>query len=265
MERHDTQGRATGRWASLASLSFTTRAIERVMNRSGNLPGFLVVHARYGSGKSMALTYCQNKNEGFLLTCKSHFSKKAFCLALLKEMDIKPARTVSEMMDQVGEELDKSGRPLLLDDVHRITSSSVLGLILDIHQSARTTIVMAGDERFPALLRRHDEQLYSRVLVFQGIPPVSAEDARRLAAFYCVEREGRVIEVGDDLLGYFRKETKGNARLICVNLDDVRAHCQRHGLRKIGLEDWQEHKRGVFTGDAPAPEGAAEPRLKAVS
>jgi len=258
MERHD---KAAGRWAALASLNLTARAIERGMNRSANLPGMIVVHARYGSGKSMALTYCQNKYEGFLLTCKSHFSKKAFCLQLLKEMDIKPARTVSEMMDQVGEELDKSGRPLLLDDVHRITSSSVLGLILDIHQSARTTIVMAGDDRFPALLRRYDEQLYSRVLVFEGIPPVSAEDARRLARFYCVDREGRLIEAGDDLLGFFRKETRGNARLLCINLDHVREHCQRQGLKKIGLDEWD--KRGAYTGEAPAVE--PEPRLKVVS
>lgn len=259
------EAKSTGRWAPLSSLIQTTRAIERVMNRPGNLPGFAVVHARYGSGKSMALTWAQNRYEGFLLTCKSHFSRKSFCLALLREMDIKPARTMSEMMDQIAEELDKSGRPLLLDDVHRISSSTVLGLILDLHQSARTTIVMAGDERFPALLRRYDEQLYSRVLVWQQIPPVSAEDARRLAAFYCLDRDGRAIEVADDLLAHFRRETRGNARLICINLDDVRAHCVRHGIRRIGLADWQEHRRSVYTGDAPAAERETTPQLKAVS
>lgn len=262
MERSD-QGRAAGRWAPLASLNVTARAIERGMNRSANLPGFIVTHAPYGSGKSMAITYAQNKYEGFLLTCKSHFSKKAFCLALLKEMDIKPARSVSEMMEQIGEELGKCGRPLLLDDVHRITSSTVLGLILDIHQSCRTTIMMAGDERFPQLLRRYDEQLYSRVLVFEPIPPTSMEDARRLARFYVTDRDGREISVDDELLAHFRKETRGNARLICINLDHVREYCQRQGLRKIDLDGWD--KRGVYTGEAPPPEGAGDRKLRSVA
>jgi len=249
MEKTEDNGNRRGRWAPLANLSIVARAIERAQKRSANLPGVVVVHARYGSGKSMALSYCHNEFEGFYLECQSHFSRKTFVQMVLKEMDIKPARTVGEMMEQVAEQLDKSTRPLILDDVHRITNKNVLGLVLDLHQSARTTIVLAGDDRFPETLRAYDEQLYSRVLVWQPVPLTSADDARKLAAFYVPG-----VHVDDDLLAHFREKTRNNARLICINLDHVRDYCQRQNVRKIDLDAWG--KREIYTGDAPERKAA---------
>ena len=232
-----------GRWAPLKNVTLAAKAVERALNRAQNLPGIVALYAPYGSGKSMAESYCANKFEAFYVECQSHFTKKSFAQMVLREMDIKPARTVSEMMYQIAEQLDKSARPLILDDVHRIANTKVLGLILDLHQSARTTIVLAGDPAFPAKLRQYDEQLYSRVLIWQPIPATSAEDARALAEFYCAG-----IDVAEDLLAHFRERTRNNARALCINLDHARDHCQKNGLKKIDLDAWG--KREVYTGEA---------------
>lgn len=249
MERSTDTSKREGRWAPLSNLALAARAVKRCIERSPNLPGICVVHARYGSGKTMAMGYCNKTFEGFMVECQSHFTKKAFTQMVLAEMDIKPARTVSDMMGQIAEELDKSGRPLMLDDVHRMTNTAVLGLVLDLHQSARTTIVLAGDEKFPATLRRYDEQLYSRVLVWQPVPPSNLEDARRLAAFYCPG-----LDVKDDLLASFLEKTRRNARLVCINLDDVREYCRHEGVKKMDLESWG--RRAIYTGDAVLREAA---------
>jgi len=235
-----------GRWAPMQNLVLAARAVERSLNRASNLPGIVVLYAPYGTGKSMSESYCANKYEAFHVECQSHFTRKSFAQMVLREMAIKPARTVSDMMYQIGENLDLSQRPLILDDVHRIGNTSVLGLILDLHQMARTTIVLAGNERFPRTLKDYDEQLHSRVLVWQELKPASAEDVRNLARFYC-----QGLDVADDLLAHISAQTRANARLICINLDHVRDHCQKQGAKKITLEGWG--RRELHTGDAPLP------------
>jgi len=243
MEKNPDHLKRDGRWAPLANLSAGSRAMERALERSPHLPGIVVLHAPYGTGKSMTESYCMNEYDGFLVECQSYFTRKNFVQMILKEMDVKPARTVGDMMEQAAEQLEKSTRPLILDDVHRITHSSVLGLVLDLHNMSRTTIMLAGDEAFPAALHRADGQLSSRVLVWQPLQPATLEDARKLAAFYCPG-----IDVREDLLAWFREKTKNNARLICVNLEHVRDQCQKNGFKKYDLDAWG--KRDVFAGDA---------------
>ncbi len=115
-----------GRWAALQNVLLCSRALERAINREPNLPGIVGFYAPSGWGKSMAASYCANKYDGFYIECRSYFTKKSFVEAILKEMGIRPASTISRMMEQCAEQLDLSQRPLIIDEGDHIVDRNAI-------------------------------------------------------------------------------------------------------------------------------------------
>jgi len=233
-----------GRWAPLKNVTLTAKAVERALNRSANLPGIVALCGPSGWGKSMAASYCANKFEGVYVECRSYFTKKAFVLAILKEMGIRPSRTLAEMMEQVAEQLDLSQRPLIIDEMDHLVDRNAIEIVRDLHEMSRTTMLLVGEERFPHKLKARSERFYNRVLVWALAQPCSREDARSLAEFYCPG-----IDIDVDLLDRVREIARGAVRTVCVDLDGIRNHCQEEGLKKINLAAWG--KRELYSGEAP--------------
>lgn len=243
MEVKNQTVKPSGQWASLQNIMLCNRALDRAMNREANLPGIVAFTGPSGYGKSMAASYCANAHRGFLVECRSHFTRKSFAEAILKEMGIKPARTLSAMMDQASDQLDLSGRPLIIDEADYLVDSKAINLLRDLHEASRTSILLIGEENMPRNLMRL-ERFHNRVLVWQLAQPSNADDVRKLAAYYCLG-----IAIADDLLARVREVSRGVARRICVNLDKIRNHCETHGLKKIDLESLG--KVELYSGDAP--------------
>jgi hypothetical protein len=233
-----------GRWVGLQNIMLCARALDRCINREPNLPGIASFTGPSGYGKSMAASYCANKFRGFYVECRSYFTRKSFAEAILNEMGIRPARTLATMMQQAADQLDLSGRPLIIDEADYLVDNKAINLLRDLHEAGRTSILLIGEEDLPNKLRRL-ERFHNRVLVWELAQPSNTDDTRKLAGHYCPG-----ITVGDDLLARVREVSRGVARRICVNLDMIRNHCETAGLKKIGLEDWG--KRALYSGDAPA-------------
>lgn len=245
-----------GRWAPTRNLILGSRAMERGWNRSENLPGIIVFDGPSGVGKSQMGSFVTNKFGGIYVPCRSFFTRRTFVEAILKEAGVHPRRTLSEMMEQIAAELDLSQRPLIVDECDHLLDRRLIEIVRDLHDMSRTTIMLIGEEQFPRRLKRLSDRFYNRVLVWQTAQLASRDDAHQLAAFYCPD-----VTIAEDLLESIRKSSAGVARVICVNLDAVREHCQRQGLKKIDLDTWG--KRSLYTGDAPAREPDA--RLKSVA
>ena len=233
-----------GRWAPLKNVSLAAKAVERALTRSPNLPGIVALCGPSGWGKSMAASYCANRFEGVYVECRSQFRAKSFCEAVLKEMGIRPERTIMDMMNQVAEQLDLSQRPLIIDEGDHLVDRSLIELVRDLHEMSRTTMLLVGEENFPRKVQARSERFYNRVLVWVLAQACSREDARSLAEFYCAG-----VEVAGDLLDRVREASKGVVRTVCVNLDEIRAHCQEAGLKKIDLAAWG--RREIYSADAP--------------
>ena len=234
-----------GRWAPLKNVFLAARALERAMKREANLPGIVCLSGPSGYGKSMAASYCMNKFDGVYIACRSYFTRKTFVEAVLREMGVKPGRTLAEMMEQAAEQLDLSGKPLIIDEADHLADKNAIEIVRDLHEMARCTILLIGEEHFARKLKRRSERFHNRVLVWQPAVPASREDVRELAAYYCPG-----IKISDDLQEAIRKTSGGVVRVICVNLDAVREHCSKTGTKAVDLEGWG--KRSLFTGDAPA-------------
>ncbi len=234
-----------GRWAALKNVTLCAKAVTRALARERNLPGIVVLYGPSGWGKSMAASYCANNFEGVYVAARSYMTKKSFLESILKEMGIRAGRTVAEMMEQVADELDKSQRPLLIDEADHLVDRAMIELVRDLHEMSRATILLIGEEQFPRKLKARSERFHNRVLVWQPAQPMSQEDARLLAEFYC-----RDLHLADDLLDHARRAAGNVARVFCCNLDTIREHCHKTDVKKIDLAGWG--KRELYSGDAPS-------------
>lgn len=231
--------------AGLSIVMLAMGLLKSIMDRRDHLPGMAVLYGFSGFGKSTAAAYISNKMNAYYVECKSVWSKKAFMENVLKVMGIAPCRTVSDMLDQICEQLAKSGRPLIIDEMDHIVEKVAVEVVRDIYEGSRAPILLIGEERLPAKLAKW-ERFHGRIMDSVAAPAADLQDARILADFYCTG-----VEVQTDLLTAIHGKSKGSVRRIVVNLDLVRKEAQSQGLASISLKDWG--KRDLWSGEAPQP------------
>lgn len=218
--------------------------MEDLRSRSANLPGIGVLYGTAGLGKSNACASVAAASRAVYIETRSYFTKKTFLLAILAEMGIKPERTTAEMVDQICNELMLSRRPLILDEGDYLVARNLIELVRDIYEGSGAAILIVGEERFPANLRRASERFYDRVLKWQPAELADMKDATQLAKLYAPD-----VEIREDLLGRILEVSRGVARKIAVNIELVRQEGKKAGLRSMDAKAWGT--RGFYTGEAP--------------
>lgn len=235
---------STNRIVPLTNVGLLATSIERAMRRPADLTGLVVMYGPSGYGKSIAAAFAATKHRAYYVECRDTWTKKAFLQAVLREMAISAARTLSEMVDQIAEQLTRSGRPLLVDDAQYLLDKAAANIITDLLNASQGTIVLIGEERVPSSLKKL-ERLHNRVLEWVPAQPSTLDDLRELA-----DANYPHLTIDDDLLEDLRSKTKGCLRRVAVNLYRVHTEAQALGTDTVDLATWGN--RGWFTGDAPA-------------
>ncbi|MCY1289537.1 AAA domain protein [compost metagenome] len=228
----------------LTNVGLLAGAIDRAMLRPVGLPGLVVQYGPSGYGKSVAAAFAANQHRAYYIECRSVWPKKAFLSAVLREMAIVPARTLSEMVDQAAEQLSRSGRPLIIDDVQYLLDTATGNVLTDLHNASQGTIVLIGEKTVPASLIKL-ERLHNRVLEWVPAQPATLDDLRDLA-----EATYPSLRIHDELLEDLRRQVQGCLRRVAANLYRVHTEAQAMGTNVVDLATWG--KRGWFTGEAPA-------------
>lgn len=230
--------------APLRNVALLRVAVDELLGRSSNLPGIGAFYGVAGLGKSNATAAAASAHRAVYIEVRSHFTKKAFLLAILSEMGIKPAHTTSEMVDQVCQELMLSRKPLFLDEADTLVKRNLIELVRDIYEGSGCPILLVGEERFPMALKRVSERMYDRVLKWLPAERCNKDDARKLAALYSPD-----VEIKDELLARIVEVSQGIARRVAVNIEFVRQQGKKASKRAIGPDDFDP--KGFYTGEAP--------------
>ncbi len=208
--------------------------VERLMNRSPELPGMATFYGGSGAGKSTAAIYAQNKTRAYCVEAKSVWTRRHACKMILAELGVlKPDGSIPEMVDQIGRELALSGRPLIIDDAQLLfTSLATSRMIRDIYKSsAGAPIILIGEPDLLPQLKKI-ENIDSLMLDVVAAMPVNGADARHLTRFYCPG-----LTVADEVLSRIVDATKGSIRRVCTRLDAVRELAMVAGLKEVTLGD----------------------------
>ncbi|WP_095157155.1 AAA family ATPase [Pseudomonas sp. Irchel 3E13] len=229
---------------ALTNVGLLGGAMQRAQARPVGLPGLVVMYGPSGLGKSVAASYAANLHRAYYVECRDTWSKKAFLLAVLKDMAIIPGRTLSDMLDQIAEQLSRSMRPLIVDDVQYMLDKSIANVLTDLYNASQGTIVLIGEERVPGSLVKL-ERLHNRVLEWVPAQPATLSDLRKLA-----EANYPHLNITDDLLEDLAQATRGCLRRAAVNLHRVQSEATANMMDRIDLATWG--KRGWFTGEAPS-------------
>lgn len=226
--------------AALRNVSLFADGLSAAMTRSAHLPGIIAFHGPSGFGKTFAATYAANVHRAHYVEARSSWTKRALCRAILQEMGIEPAQRVYEMTSQIADGLLSSGRPLILDEADHVLAAGAIEIVRDIHESSGAAIALIGEERLPAKLRAV-ERVHNRVLRWVGAVPVDLDDTRQLAALYCPR-----LQVEDDLLEAVLDASRGGARRVCINLDQIRDAASAEQPQRVDHAWWGN--RPLYTG-----------------
>lgn len=232
----------------LTNVALLASAVENVMNRPPELPGIAVMYGFSGLGKSLAAASVANAHRAYYLQCRESFTKKALVQAMLREMGITPMKTLNEMIDQVAEQLSRSGRPLIVDDVQYVIEKSAANVLTDLYEASQGTLVLIGEEHVPTAMSKRLERLHNRVLEWVPAQEATLDDVRLLA-----RRSYPDIEIDDDLLGRVNTRVRGCLRRVAVNLYQIHCEAMANGWNRVDLATWGE--RDIHTGQAPARRG----------
>lgn len=231
--------------APLRNVAALSALIDRVQKRAIGLPGMATFYGPSGFGKTTAAVYAANRFDAYQVQVKSVWTQRKFCEAILTDLAVKPARTIADMVDQISEELARTGRPLLIDEADHLVTRRMVEIVRDIYESSGATVILIGEELLPQKLQQW-ERVHGRMLDWVGAEPGCLQDVGHLAPIYA-----RGVTLEDDLREYLLRVSQKSIRRICINLERVREFAVTHGLQAVALSDWG--KADFFTGEAPAP------------
>jgi len=234
--------------APLRNVVALVELIERVNQRGPGLPGIGVFHGWSGYGKSTAAVYASNRFRAYYVEVRSVWTKKKLCTSILKDMGIQPAKTVSDMVDQIAEELARSDRPLLIDETDHLVDRNMIEIVRDIYESSGATIILIGEEKLPRKIAAW-ERVHGRILDWVPAEPGQIDDVSYLAPIYCPN-----VTLDDDLKARILKESHLSIRRISVNLERVKEFAMTRNISTLTAADWGS--RTFFTGEAPTPRRA---------
>ncbi len=218
--------------APLRNVALFSALAERLRNRSPALPGMAAFTGGSGAGKTSAAIYTANRTRAYCVEAKSVWNRRHTCKMILSELGVfKPSGSIPEMVDEIGQELARSERPLIIDDAQLLFGSPATArMIRDIYKSAAgAAIILIGEPDLVqqlALIENIDSLMLERAQAL----PANLADTRHLARLYCPG-----VTVTDAVLIKIVETTKDSIRRVCTRLDAVREHALTAGLRDVDL------------------------------
>jgi len=231
--------------APLRNVMLLNALINRVQNRDPDLPGLACFFGPSGYGKTKAAVWNAQETRAYWVEVKSTWSRRKFPEMILRSMGIAPGRTIGDMVEQIGDQLSKSGRPLLIDEADLVAKDGMIGIIRDIYESSQGTVILIGEEKLPQTLRRW-ERVHNRMLDWVAAQPADLREVGLLARLKC-----RDLEIASDVLQLVLEQSQARARRIVVNLRQIAEYSILTGKTEITLADAK--KITFFSGEAPTP------------
>jgi DNA transposition AAA+ family ATPase len=232
--------------APLRNVALLSELVTRIKDRPAGLPGMGCFNGPSGYGKSFAAMFSANKHRAFHVQVKSVWTRKKLVMSILHEMGITPASTIPDMVDQIGQELSLSGRPLLVDEADiLVAKGGMIEVIRDLYESSQGTVILIGEENLPHALKKW-ERIHGRMLDWVAAQPATVKDTTHLARLYA-----RGVAVAEDLIEELHRACAGSVRRACVNLDRVREKAEVADLKEIDLKTWAKLGGEFYSGNPP--------------
>ncbi|MFE3838854.1 AAA family ATPase [Pseudogemmobacter sonorensis] len=232
--------------APLRNVMLLGALIRKVTDRDEGMPGMACFHGFSGYGKTQAAIYNTQATRACWIEVKSVWTRKTLVEKICANLRIPAGRNVAESVEKIGEELLKSGRPLLLDEAHILCTDGMMKLVHDIYESSHgASVILIGEEPLPQLLTRW-ERVHNRMLDWVPAQPADLREVGILAGLKCPD-----LTIATEVLEHALIVSQAVARRIVSNLNQVKDYARTEGRTEIGPGDIAEIR--WMAGQAPAP------------
>lgn len=237
------QNSVAGKFALLSNITAAHTMLERLKSAPRGMPRIGALYGESGLGKTQAAAYAANPNtfSGVYVSCRAYETAKSLAEMICHAMGLATRGTIVSLIDEIVEELSRSERPLVVDEVDRIVETRSLELIRDIHDQAGCAILLIGEERLPAKMKRH-ERCDNRVLVWQPAHKCSGSDFDKLAKHYVPH-----VSISAELKKRVLEESNGVTRRVVINLENIASWCNVRGKNAAG----DDYDGDLYNGAAP--------------
>lgn len=247
-------GICQGSVAPLRNVSALLTLVDRVQTRDYGLPGMATFYGSSGYGKSSAATYTQNRTGAIHVEIQPLWRAKQMLACIAGELSLQPARTATDLFDQVADGLGKAQRTLLIDEADRIARDDMIEVVRGLYDASEVPVILIGEDQLPIKLMKW-ERVHGRMLDWVAAEAAEMADLQQLAPIYA-----QGITLGDDLKAALLTASGGSLRRISTNLSLVKSTALENGWSNVTRREWGG--RQFYTGEAPPPR-QAEARLRA--
>jgi Cdc6-like AAA superfamily ATPase len=231
--------------------------------------GLGLIFGRPGLGKTATLEAFAARSAGaglrvVFVRAMRHWTESSMLKALLLACGQAPDGYRKDLMfDQLEHTLKSNPAVFILDEVDAIAGkTTMIGMLKDIHDVTRSAILMVGEERVDAILRRY-ASFYNRVnqAALLQVGDHCADDVALVIAERCD------CEVDDDVCDAIHAKTGGKSmRSVIDEIRDMETHARANDVSRISMADYRriegERKRGSvaqLTRPAAVPLHPARP------
>jgi hypothetical protein len=233
----------TPSFANLRNVAALIELIEKVQGYGFRDAGMATFYGPSGWGKSYAAAFASGEFNAHCVMVKSCVSRGHFLRSIKRVIGLPEKGDIPTMVDEIGAQLARSNRPLIIDDAQYLLRSGMIELARDIFESSHVPVILVGEEQLPQKLTQW-ENIHGRQLAWGQALPCNLADAKRLAPIYAPG-----IEVSDDLLSAFVDASGGSVRRVRNNLAAARELARGRGRRDADLGLWGN--RDFDTGQPP--------------
>lgn len=175
--------------APLRNVRALTELIDRVQTRDRDLPGMACFYGFSGYGKTSAAAWNSNRPDQsglkpIYVEVRSVWRAGKLCRAILTELKVSdPARTLADMVEQICDELARSGRTLLIDEADKLCRAEMIETVRDIYEGSKAPIILIGEEKMPQSLQKW-ERVHGRMLDWVAAQPADERDVMTVARLF---------------------------------------------------------------------------------
>jgi len=210
-----------------------------------------------GWGKTTVVSAAQIIYDVIAVEVIENTSKLDVLDQITTQLQIKCRRDVPSRVRAIAEYMERTDRPLIIDDAHYLIKRGMVGLARDIYNTAGglVPVILVGEEKLPQNLTAF-ENIHNRIALWEGAQPCDLEDGKRLAEIYA---EG--VSVDDELLSEIVLKANGAHRRVSNMLGVAREIGKRNG-GVVTRADWGS--RPFFDGQPPTERVKAqlEPKVE---
>ena len=164
--------------ARVKNIVAVSAAIESLRTRDVGVPGIALMWGSTGYGKTTAAAWLANQVNAVFVRAKAIDSPLSLLGSIMKALGAAPMLRCAPMLDFIAAALERSARPLFIDEGdYLVDDKRLVETLRDIHDVSSVPLLAIGMQEFRNRVM-HREQLAGRVSQWIEFQPADLEDAR---------------------------------------------------------------------------------------